>query len=177
MCAALAKHGVDYTIVQCIRVTLEGQLAAATIGELSRSIGVSRCYLQASVLSPLLRCVVVNELLARHNERGVYSQGYTDDICLLAVGKFPNTVSGLIQWTLHAVGVWCIELGLSVNLDKIGLVVFTRRRKLPGLFEPRLFGTTLLSSMAVMYQGVILDFQLSWREHVDVKVKKAENLF
>jgi len=27
------------------------------------------------------------------------------------------------------------ELGLSVNPDKTGLVAFTRRRKLPGLFE------------------------------------------
>jgi len=93
------------------------------------------------------------------------------------VGKFPNTVSGLIQWTRHAVGDWCNELGLSVNLDKIGLVVFTRRSKQPGLFETRLFWTTLFGSMAVMYQGVILDFQLTWREHVDVKLKKAEYLF
>jgi len=93
------------------------------------------------------------------------------------MGKFQKTVSGLIQWTLHAVGVWCNEVGLSVNLEKIGIVVFTRRRKQPGLFETRLFWTTLLSSMAVMYQGVILYFQLTWREHVDVKFKKAEYLF
>jgi hypothetical protein len=34
MCAALAKHGVDYTIVRWIRATLEGQLAMATVGGL-----------------------------------------------------------------------------------------------------------------------------------------------
>jgi hypothetical protein len=54
--------------------------------------------------------------------------------------------------------MWCNELGLSVNPDKTGLVAFTRRRKLPGFFEPRLFGMT-------------------WREHVDVKVRKAHSLF
>jgi len=53
---------------------------------------VSRGCPQGGVLSPLLWCLVVNELLARLNERGVYSQGYVDDICLLEVGKFPNTV-------------------------------------------------------------------------------------
>jgi hypothetical protein len=91
---------------------------------------VSRGCLQGGVLSPHLWSLVVNELLARLNQGGVYSQGYADDICLLAVGKFPNTVSGLIQWALCTVEAWCDELSLSVNPDKPGLVAFTRRRKL-----------------------------------------------
>jgi len=95
---------------------------------------------QGGVLSPLLWYLVVNELLARLNEGGVYTQGYADDICLLAVWKFPNTVSGLIQWALNIVEVWCGKLSLSVNPDKFGLVAFTRRRKFPGFVEPRLFG-------------------------------------
>jgi hypothetical protein len=87
------------------------------------------------MLSPLLWCLVVDDLLARLIG-GVYAQGYADDICLLAVGKFPNTVSGLIQWALGTVEAWCGELSLSVNSDKTGLVAFTRRRKLSGFFEP-----------------------------------------
>ena len=58
---------------------------------------------QGGVFLPLLWCLVVNELLARLNEGGVYSQGYEDAICLLGVEKFPNTVSGLIQWALHTI--------------------------------------------------------------------------
>ena len=87
-----------------------------------------------------------------------------------------NTVSGLIQWAFRTVETWCNELGLSVNPDKTGLVGFARRRKLPDFFEPRLFGTTLHCSVWVKYMGVILDSRLTWREHVDVKVRKAQNL-
>ena len=176
MCAALAGHGVDYTIVRWIRATLEGRRAMATLGGFSRSIAVSRGCPQGGVLSPLLWCLVVNKLLARLNEGGVYSQGCVDDICLLVVGKFQNMESGLIQWDLHTVETWCGELGLSVNADKTGLVAFTRRRKLPGFFQPHFFGITLHRSMSVKYLGVILDSQLTWREHVDVKVRKAQNL-
>ena len=146
------------------------------MGGFSRSVAVSRGCPQVGVLSLLLWCRVVNKLLARLNEGGVYSQGYEDDICLLAVGKFPNTVSGLIQWALCTVEAWCNKLGLSVNPDKTGLVAFMRRRKLQGCFEPRLFGTTVQCSMSVEYLGVILDSRLTWREHVDVKVRKAQNL-
>ena len=85
-------------------------------------------------------------------------------------------LSELIQWVLHAVETWCDELGLSVNPDKTGLVAFTRRKKLPGFFEPRLFGTTLRCSTSVKCLGIILDSRQSWREHMDVKVRKAHNL-
>jgi hypothetical protein len=53
-------------------------------------------------------------------ETEVFIQGYADDICLLAVGKFPNTVSGLMQWALSTVETWCNEVRLSVNPDKTG---------------------------------------------------------
>jgi hypothetical protein len=92
------------------------------------------------------------------------------------VGKFPNTVSGLIQWALLTVEAWCDELGLLVNLDKTGLIAFTKRRKFPGFFEPRLLGVTLQCSKSVKYLGVILDSWLTWKEHVDVKARKAKNL-
>jgi hypothetical protein len=72
MCAALAKHGVDHTILRWIRATLEGRLATATLGGVTRGITVSTGCPQGGVLSPLLWCLVVNELLARLNE-GVFT--------------------------------------------------------------------------------------------------------
>jgi len=175
MCSALTRHGVDQTIVRWIGATLEGRMATAAFGGVSRSVAVSRGCPQGGVLSPLLWYLVVNELLVRLNKGSVYAQGYADDICLLAVGKFPNTVSGLIQWALHTIELWCAGLGLSVNPNKTGLVAFTRKRKLAGFFEPHLFGKTLQRSMSVKYLRVILDSCLTWKEHMDVKVKKAQN--
>jgi len=141
------------------------------------SSGVSLCpeAVLRGVLSPFLWYLVVNELLVRLNEESLYAQGYADGICLLVVGKFPNTVSGIIEWAVHTVELWCAGLGLSVNPDNTGLFALTRKRKLTGFFEPRLFGKTLKRSMSAKYIGVILDSRLTWKEHVDVKVKKAQN--
>jgi len=174
MCSALTRHGVDQTIVRWIRATLEGRLATTAFGCVSRGVAVSRGCLQGGFITTVM-VLVVNELLVRINEGSVYALGYADNIFLLAVGKYPNTVSGLIHWALYTVQFWCGELGLSINPDKTGLVAFTRKRKLTGFFEPPLFGKTLQRSMSVKYLGVILDSSLTWKEHVYVKVKKAQN--
>jgi hypothetical protein len=76
---------------------------------------------------------VVDESITRISGSGVFIQGYVDEICLLAVCKFPITLSGLMHWDLSTAEIWCNEVGLSVNPDKIGLVAFTRKRKIPGV--------------------------------------------
>jgi len=73
-----------------------------------------------------------------------------------------------MQWALLTVETWYIKVGLSVNPDKTELVAFTRKGKLLGFF-----GLTLSLSWSVKYLGVILDSQLTWREHVDVKMRRA----
>jgi hypothetical protein len=111
---------------------------------------------------------MVNDLITRLIGSGVFIQGYADDICLLAVGKFPNTVTRLILWALSTVEIWCNEVGLSVILDKTGLVAFTRKRKLQGILWR--------ISRSVKYLGVILDSRLTWKEHVEANARKAHNL-
>jgi len=136
MCDALVRHGSENTIVRWIRATLEGRVAVATLNEFSLAFAISRGCPQGEVLSPMLWCLVVDDLITRLSRSGIFIQGYADDIRLPAVGKFPNTVSGLMQWTLSTVEILCNEVGLSVKLDKTGLVAFTRKRKLQGFFEP-----------------------------------------
>ena len=69
VCAALVRHGIDHTIVRCINTTLEGCLTAATHTGFSRRVAVSR-----GVLSPLLWCCVVDDLIARLGGSGIYIQ-------------------------------------------------------------------------------------------------------
>jgi len=59
-------------------------------------LAISRGCPQEGVFSPHLWCLAEDDLLARLSGSVVFIQGYADDICLLAVGKFPNAVSGLM---------------------------------------------------------------------------------
>jgi hypothetical protein len=105
MCDALVRHGSEYTIVLWIRATLETRVPVAILNDISLSFAISRGCPQGAVLSPLLLCLVVNDLITRLSGCGVFIQGYADAICLIAVGKFPNAVSGLMQWELSTVEI------------------------------------------------------------------------
>jgi hypothetical protein len=72
MCMALARHGIDHTIVRWFKATLEGRQAIAMLGSFSRSVAVSRGCPQGGVLSPLLWCLVVDELW----------QGSVGEVCM-----------------------------------------------------------------------------------------------
>jgi hypothetical protein len=70
ICAALARHAVSCTIIGWIRANLEGRRATTTLGGVSRSIAVARGCPQGGVLSPLLWCLAVDELITGLNEGG-----------------------------------------------------------------------------------------------------------
>ena len=71
MCSAFIRHGVDQTIVRRIRATLEGRLATAGLGDVTRCVTVSRACPQGGVLSPLLWFLPENEILITLNEASV----------------------------------------------------------------------------------------------------------
>ena len=74
MCDALVRHGSEYTIVRWIRANLEGRVVVATLDGSSVRLAISRNYLQGGVLSPILWCLVVNDLISRLSGRGIFIQ-------------------------------------------------------------------------------------------------------
>jgi hypothetical protein len=80
MCGALDTHGGDYTIVRWIEATLEGHVVAVILNGSSVRVAVSRGCPQGGVLSLLLWCLVVDDLIVRLTGSGIYIQGHTDDM-------------------------------------------------------------------------------------------------
>jgi hypothetical protein len=71
---------VEYTIVRCIKTTLEGHVAFATLNDISLRFAISTGCPQGGVLLPLVWCLVVDDLITRLSESGVFIQGYADDM-------------------------------------------------------------------------------------------------
>jgi len=107
--------GQQHFVLQ-IRATLEGRLAKAALGDLSKCVAVVQ-------VLPRRGCVITTHIVPcrRDSLEGVNIFSYIDNICLLAVGKFLNTVLELIQRDLHTAEVWCKDDNLLANSDKTAL--------------------------------------------------------
>ena len=173
ICAAAAYHGFEDTIIRWIRAMLADRQIIAASEDTAVKVAVGRGCPQGGILSPLLWCLVLNGLLKELEDEGLYTQGYADDLAIVISGKFPNTVSGLMQRALRIVQQWCNDQNLRVNPSKVEMVVFTRRRVLDGFVEPVLYDTTLRISRTVKYLGVILDSKLSWKDHIERQIQRA----
>jgi hypothetical protein len=74
---------------------------------------------------------------------------------------------------LNCVQKWCVEKGLSVNANKTGMVLFTKKCTSAGFTAPRLFNTKLKFAHQMKYLGVTLDSKLDWNAHIENRVRKA----
>jgi hypothetical protein len=107
----------------------------------------------------------VDDLPWELNNSGYYTVGYADDIAILINGKFPQTVSEVLQTALHTVQQWCERTKLSINPNTTVVIPFRRRRNIKGLKEPILFGEKIQLSSDVKYLGITLDKGLTWKSN------------
>jgi hypothetical protein len=101
-----------------ISATLSGETLAAT---------TARGCLQGGVVSPLLWSLIMHNLLWGLNNNGYYTAEYADDIAILINGKFPQTVSEVLQTALCIVQHWCERRKLSINPNKTVVIPFRGR--------------------------------------------------
>jgi len=140
----------------------------ATIGGPSYTVFTTRGCPQAGVLSPLLWSSLVDELLDRLTRRGILCQGYADDIFIIAIGKYEETLCDIIQTQYDQRMVQG-----SLNPSKTVIVTFTNRYKLQRMKAITLSECRKEASKEVKYLGITLDSKLSFKTHVDNTIDKC----
>ena len=68
---------------------------------------------------------------------------------------------------------WCNDVGLSINPDKVNLVIFSRKKKRNGYKDPILFGKYIQPVKELKYLGIYIDQKLNWEKHLDYITEKA----
>jgi Reverse transcriptase (RNA-dependent DNA polymerase) len=143
MITASYDHTVDNMTTKWIDSMLKYRAVRAEIRGVSSTMKVRRGCPQGGVLSPLLWNMVIDSLLRRLEEQGLWAQGFADDVVILINGKYLGTVCELMQSALLIVQEWCEQVGLSVNPNKTTAILFTNKRNLNGYKTPIIFGKEL----------------------------------
>jgi len=115
---------------------------------------------QGGVLSPLLWCLVVDELLTKLKEAGFLVFGYTDDVAIIVRGNFLDILRERMDEALR-ITQDCIAVGLMVNPSKTTAMIFTRKYKPEPIGPLKLWGKEITYTNSVKYLGVTLDAKLS----------------
>ena len=84
-------------------------------------------------------------------------------------GMHLDALMGVMQQTLKVVDTWCRSTGLSVNLGKTDVVIFTRRYKWSTTRTLELKKQRLEISKSAKYLEVIIDNKLAWKDHFENK--------
>ena len=89
---ALEGRGVEPVVIRWIGSMLRSRTVEANVCGHKTSFWVSKGCPQGGILSPILWCIVVDSLIRRLNEEGIFAQGYSDDLTILIRGKFESTL-------------------------------------------------------------------------------------
>ena len=127
--AAMITHSVPTAVVEWTCHMLGNRNLTANRGNATLCGTVDSGCPQEGVLSLLLWCLVVDELLHQLSGQVYHPIGYADDILVMVRGQHLDANFGGMQQTLGIVDTWCKKTGLSINPNKTEVVVFTRRYK------------------------------------------------
>lgn len=118
-------------------------------------------------ISPLLRCLVVNDLLVELARWGCWPLRYVDNIFIVVRGMFVWLLKVLFEGLIEFEDSWCRGAGLSGNPAKMKIIVFIRNYKWNNFSAFQLGGQPLEMKSGANYLGVILDSNLFWRDLLD----------
>ena len=142
-------------------------------GELSQPIYMLNGVKQGGVLSPILFCIYMDELLTRLKDTGVGcymghhylgSLGYADDLKLLC-----PTISGL-QKLLNTCEKFAIEFDLLFNAKKTNCICYSSNPPV-NLRQLRLNNTCITWQSQVKYLGTL--FQSNLSDEKDIRQKRG----
>ena len=117
-------------------------------------------------MSPTAWCLIIDELLRELDEADIYAQAYADNILILVRDDNESVIEGIMQHALALVGNWCQLMALSVNPNKVNVILFTNRYKVKPITGLTLSECGVHLVREAKYLGVIMDSRLNWNRHV-----------
>ena len=136
---------------------------------------------QGSVLGPLLFLIYVNDMHRSSNKLDFYL--FADDTNLLYADKDLNNLETIVNEELLRLCEWLNSHKLSLNIAKSNFVIFhPYQHKVDHNVSLEIFDNNSRQSVSlerktyVKYLGVLIDGNLSWKQHIDyisMKISKG----
>jgi len=127
---------------------------------------------QGSVLGPILWNTMYDGIFRLPLVGRTEIVGFVDDVALLVVDKHPGKAEEACNKNIRAIKQWLSSMGLKLMPEKTEAVLISSK-KVMDTATVEVGSTSVASSRAIKYLGVIIDTRLSFREHLADASSKA----
>ena len=138
-------------------------------GALSSMSPVTSGVPQGSVLGPLLFNLFISDISHSLNSKCLL---FADDTLIYRPIQSPADELSL-QADLDAIDLWSVANGMKINTNKSMIMHMTRSTKTLALPEYSIHGSSLKITATYKYLGVVINHNLTWSDHVNSVVSKA----
>jgi len=167
----LHRYGISTSIIQWIESFLSNRKQRVRVmNSFSEWEPVTSGIPQGSVLGPILFVIYINDLPDELNSECYM---FADDTKVFRDIKTP-TDNNILQEDMHKLENWSDNWLLRFHPDKCKVLTFGKRSTPPA--EYILCNTKLQSTANEKDIGVVVDNQLSFEEHINEKINKANSI-
>ena len=171
----LKQNGVSGTLLKLFGDYLSNRKQRVVLnGSLAEYNDIKSGVPQGSVLGPLLFLLYINDL-----EENIKSQirFFADDTMLFSIVNDPVTSASNLNDDLETIHRWAQQWKMEFNPDpakQATELLFSTKNK-PPIHPPLFFNGHIVSKVTEQkHLGLILDKKLSFKSHVDEKIKKTK---
>ena len=171
---ALEKKGVDKDIIKWYNQYLNNRVCSAELGDTKRKVKLTRGAPQGGVASPVMAWNCAFDLLLESFD-GLSTKiiGYADDALQLSTSLCLDTALMRAQQAIRLAEKWARKVGVQFSPEKTAVIIFTKKRGKPNK-KLKLYGKEVDYVKSTKYLGVIFDEKLTFKEHLEDKIKNAK---
>uniref|UniRef100_A0A8C7H3V2 Reverse transcriptase domain-containing protein n=1 Tax=Oncorhynchus kisutch TaxID=8019 RepID=A0A8C7H3V2_ONCKI len=167
----LETLGLDPALCNWVLDFLTGRPQVVRVGNnISTPLILNTGAPQGCVLSPLLYSLFTHDCVATHAFNSIIK--FADDTTV--VGLITNNDETAYREEVRALGVWCQENNLTLNVNKTKEVIVDFRKQQREHPPIHIDGTVVERVASFKFLGIHITDKLNWSTHTDSIVKKAQ---